>query len=158
MADTFQIIIKKGPTPGRMVELTQDDITMGREASNSLQIEDRGLSRSHARLTRSGSGYNLQDLGSTNGTFVNGKAVSGVYALQNGDIISLGESVELEFHKITTGGDPNATFVMPAPQMKSDATEVLPSRAALQAELNKGSKNLADSHRRSCWSWKVHCR
>jgi predicted ester cyclase/ketosteroid isomerase-like protein len=146
VADTFQIIIKKGPTPGRVIELTQDEITIGRESTTSLHIDDRGLSRTHARLMRSGSGYTIQDLGSTNGTFINGKAISGLYTLLNGDIISLGEAVDLEFHKITTGADANATFVMPAPK-KSDATEVLPSRAALQAELAKANPQAhADQH------------
>ena len=153
MADTFQIIIKKGPNQGRVVELTENEITIGRDASTTLHVEDRGLSRSHARLTRSGSGYSIQDMGSTNGTIVNGKLISGPYTLQNGDIISLGESVDLEFRKIMTGGDPNATFVMPAPK-KSDATEVLPSRAALQAELAKANPAAhAEQHRALFSRW-----
>lgn len=136
MTDTFQLTIKKGPNPGQVIDLTAAEITIGRESTADLHIEDRALSRAHARLANSGSGYTIQDLGSTNGTFINGKPVSGTYALQNGDLISLGEGVDLEFRKISTGNDANKTFVMPA-QPKSDATEVLPSRAALQAELAK---------------------
>jgi len=153
VADTFQIIIKKGPTPGRVIELTADEITVGREASNSLQIEDRALSRSHARLTKTGSDYSIQDLGSTNGTFVNGKAVTGQFALNNGDIISFSDAVDLEFHKVAAGADANATFVMSAPK-KSDATEVLPSRAALQAELAKTNPAAhAEAHRALFARW-----
>jgi len=136
VADSFQLNMKKGPTPGRVIELTQNEITVGREATNAMHIDDRALSRSHAKFIKSGSGYSVQDLGSTNGTYVNGKAISAVYTLQNGDVLSFGDAVELEFRKISTGSDPNATFVMPAPK-KSDATEVLPSRAALKAELAK---------------------
>ncbi len=147
MADTYQLVITKGPNPGRVVELTDDEITMGREPTNSLPIDERSLSRSHARLVRTSSGYTLQDLGSTNGTFVNGTNVTGLYPLKNGDVISLGEAVTLEFHKIAGSGDANATFVMPAPARKSDATEVLPSRAALQAELNKVGVAHAEEHR-----------
>jgi len=71
--------------------LTQEVITIGRETSNLLYINDHGLSRSHASLNRSGADYILKDLGSTNGTFVNGKAVSDSYTLKDGDLISLGE-------------------------------------------------------------------
>ncbi len=153
MADTFQIIVKKGPNPGRVVDLTQAEITIGRDASASLQIEDRALSRAHARLARNGSGYTLQDLGSTNGTYVNGTVLSGVYALQNGDLISLGEAVDLEFRKVADKVDANATFVMPAPK-KGDATEVLPSRAELEAALGKGDPAAnAEEHRALFSRW-----
>lgn len=153
MADTFQLIIKKGPGVGRVVELTQAEITIGRESTASLHIDDRALSRAHARLTQSGSGYTVQDLGSTNGTYVNGKPISGAYTLINGDIISLGEVVDLEFRKVTVGSDPNATFVMPAPK-KDDVTEVLPSRAALDAALGKSSPGAhAEEHRKLFSRW-----
>ena len=153
MADTFQIIVQKGPNPGRIVELVDDEITMGREPSNSFHIDDRALSRSHARMVKTSSGYTLQDMGSTNGTYVNGTVVTGLYPLKNGDIISLGETVTLEFRKIAGSGDANATFVMPAPVKKNDATEVLPSRAALQAELNKVGAAHAEEHRTLFVRW-----
>lgn len=144
MADTFQITIKKGPDTGKVIELTQAEITIGRESSADMHIEDRALSRAHAKLAKSGSDYTIQDLGSTNGTFVNGTAISGAYTLKNGDVISLGEGVDLEFRKIVPS-NANATFVMPAPK-KDDATEVLPSRAALQAELAKRSGGSGGDH------------
>ena len=55
MADIFQIVIQKGPNPGRVIDLIDDEITMGREASNALHIDDRALSRAHARLVRTSS-------------------------------------------------------------------------------------------------------
>jgi pSer/pThr/pTyr-binding forkhead associated (FHA) protein/ketosteroid isomerase-like protein len=137
VADTFQITIKKGPDTGKVIKLTQAEITIGRESTADMHIEDRALSRAHARLAQSSGGYTIQDLGSTNGTFVNGTAVSGVYTLQSGDIISFGEGVDIEFRKITTGGDANATFVMPAPK-KGGAAEA-PSQGA--------SSDHAEAHR-----------
>jgi predicted ester cyclase/ketosteroid isomerase-like protein len=153
VADKFQLTIKKGPNPGRVIELTQAELTIGRDDSASLKIEDRALSRAHARLTKSSAGYTLQDLGSTNGTYVNGTAVSGVYTLVNGDVISLGAAVDLEFQKIADKVDANATFVMPAPK-KGDATEVLPSRAALEAALGKGDPGAhAEEHYKLFTRW-----
>lgn len=121
MTDTFLLTIKKGPNPGRVIELNEKEITIGREATASLHIDDRALSRSHARLAQSGSGYTIQDLGSSNGTFVNGKSVSDTYTLKSGDTIRLGEEVEIEYRKITTSDDPNATYIMSSPKKESDS-------------------------------------
>jgi len=149
MADTFQIVIKKGPKSGSVVELTQEVITIGRETSNLLYINDHGLSRSHASLNRSGADYILKDLGSTNGTFVNGKAVSDSYTLKDGDLISLGEVVDLEFRKVSTSADSNATFVIPR-RKNEDGTEILPTRADLEALKSKPeSETHAEEHRAS---------
>ncbi len=151
MADTFQIIIKKGPNSGRVVELTQDEITIGREASNLLPINDRGLSRSHASLTRSASGYILKDLGSTNGTSVNGKAINDSYTLQNGDLINLGETVDLEFRKTSAGVQSDATYLMPR-RKKDDGTEIMPTRADLEV-LKGGPVAQAEEHRALFSRW-----
>jgi steroid delta-isomerase-like uncharacterized protein len=131
VADTFQFVIKKGPTPGQVIDLKADEVTLGRERSNVLTINDKGLSRFHARLTKTDEGYTLEDLGSTNGTFVNGKVIISPKPLENGDQIGLGENVTLEFRKVNS---------------KSDATEVLPSRSALQEELKKAYKAHAKEH------------
>ncbi|MEI7849454.1 MAG: FHA domain-containing protein, partial [Chloroflexota bacterium] len=153
MADTYQLVIQKGPNPGRVVELLDDEVTMGREATNSLPFDERSLSRTHARLVRTSSGYTLQDLGSTNGTYVNGVIVTGLYPMKHGDIVSLGDAVTLEYRKIAVSTNANATFVMPAPDKKTDATAVLPSRAALQAELDKAGAKHADEHRALFIRW-----
>jgi predicted ester cyclase/ketosteroid isomerase-like protein len=153
MADTFQITIKKGPNSGRVVELTEEKVTIGREPSNSLQIDDRGLSRSHASLTRSGSDYILKDLGSTNGTFVNGKAVNDSCTLKNGDLISLGEVVDLEFRKASTSAVANATFVMPR-RKNAAGTEILPTRADLETLKGKSeAETHAEEHRALFSRW-----
>ena len=57
-------------------ELMDDIVTVGRIQANTIQIEDISVSSHHAQLTQDGSHYRLKDLGSTNGTFVNGEAVT----------------------------------------------------------------------------------
>jgi pSer/pThr/pTyr-binding forkhead associated (FHA) protein/ketosteroid isomerase-like protein len=154
VADTYKIVIQKGPNAGSEIDLTDDEITLGREKSNSLQIDDRALSRSHARMVKTSSGYTLQDLGSTNGTFVNGSAVSALYPLKNGDVISIGETVELVFKVVAGSQDSgNATVVMQPAEKKGDKTEVLPSREALQRELDKASGGHAEEHRALFTRW-----
>ena len=87
MADKFQIVVKKGPNPGQVIDLKDNEVTLGREPGNVLTINDKGLSRFHARLIKTDAGYTLEDLGSKNGTFVNGTVIVSPRPLQNGDQI-----------------------------------------------------------------------
>jgi hypothetical protein len=65
------------------------EYTLGREASNAIAIPDRSISARHAILRRTPSGYELEDLGSRNGTFVNGERVAKAL-LKNDDAVRLG--------------------------------------------------------------------
>ncbi|MBX6326632.1 MAG: FHA domain-containing protein, partial [Chthoniobacterales bacterium] len=61
---------------GTMHELVEDVITIGRAADNTVVINDPSVSAHHAQLQLAGETYWLKDLGSTNGTHVNGKPVT----------------------------------------------------------------------------------
>ena len=76
----------------RMVELGPDPVTLGREKTNPVHIADRTLSRFHCRIEPHRSGFRLQDLGSQNGTRVNGNRVSRK-VLETGDRIEVGGTV-----------------------------------------------------------------
>jgi len=95
--DSFRLVVRRGPQPNQIYEITKDVTTLGRDITNDIVINDREASRHHLRLVRSGDSITVEDLGSTNGTFVNGKRVSGVTPLQNGDMVGLGETVTLGF-------------------------------------------------------------
>uniref|UniRef100_B8HX44 Adenylate/guanylate cyclase n=1 Tax=Cyanothece sp. (strain PCC 7425 / ATCC 29141) TaxID=395961 RepID=B8HX44_CYAP4 len=72
--------------------------TIGRSEDNAVVVPDRWMSRNHAMLQSMGAGeFYLIDLGSRNGTFVNGRRVSVPVALQNGDRLTFGQT-ELEFY------------------------------------------------------------
>lgn len=73
--------------------------TLGRHPANTIRIADREVSKEHASIERVGNSFLLRDLGSSNGTFVNGRRVREL-RLREGDEISLGNS-RLTFH----GGD-----------------------------------------------------
>ena len=75
-------------------ELEGDLLTIGREAGNGIQLHDTEVSRRHAEIRRTGETFTLTDLASSNGTFVNGQAVSS-HELANGDELQLGGTVML---------------------------------------------------------------
>ncbi len=91
------LVIKKGPSAGKTYPLEGDEILLGREPNSTLQIDFPGVSRKHARLIFQYNQYLLEDLGSSNGTFVNGERILKSRLLKNGDIISLGSMIQLEY-------------------------------------------------------------
>jgi pSer/pThr/pTyr-binding forkhead associated (FHA) protein len=107
----FQFVMRSGPTPGVIFPLEGDQLIIGRDPSNSVAINDAEISRKHSRLTFQGGKYVLEDLGSTNGTFVNGQRLAGPVVLKPGDVVSLGEQIVLMYDAINV--DPGATIASP---------------------------------------------
>ena len=73
------------------------------------------MSRRHARLRLEADSYILEDLGSTNGTFVNGDRLEGERILQPGDEIAVGENVILQFNQVGLAGSPSTVRLGAAP-------------------------------------------
>ncbi len=97
---SFRLLMQRGPTPGKAFELVKDVVTLGRDVSNDIVINDAEVSRHHVRLTRQMGTFALEDLGSTNGTFVNSMRLAGQKLLSKGDVINLGETVTLTFEPV----------------------------------------------------------
>lgn len=66
---------------------------LGRAAGSDVVIDDPCVSARHAEVARTGAGYTLRDLGSTNGTYVNGRRIRGERVLRPGDRIRLGDTI-----------------------------------------------------------------
>jgi two-component system, cell cycle response regulator len=81
---------------GEVWTLDRDDFSVGRHPDNQVCIDDQGLSRQHLRIRRVGGSSVLEDLNSSNGTFVNGERISS-RCLQNGDTVQLGPRVCFRF-------------------------------------------------------------
>jgi hypothetical protein len=128
---TFQLVMQKGPNPGKIFELVQDEIIIGRDISNRIVINDPEVSRRHTRLIAQSGGYVVEDMGSTNGTFVDGQRLTGPQILRPGQIIMLGEKISLAYEVL--GYDPNATLIGGALQPSSKETyRVAPDYAPQQ--------------------------
>jgi transcriptional regulator with GAF, ATPase, and Fis domain len=84
--------VAAGPLADSVYFLSEAEIRIGRDPTNSLSISDLSLSRRHCLLSRDEDSYKLRDLESRNGTFVNGNVIS-EKRLNHGDQISVGESV-----------------------------------------------------------------
>ena len=98
----MQIRIKTGPNKGKLVPVTGGQpIVIGRDNSCGLQVIDRGVSREHAKVVRVGEMVFLHDLGSRNGSYVNGERVK-EELLREGDIIRVG-ATQLQFHSQPDG-------------------------------------------------------
>lgn len=96
---TPTITIVKGPMSGETFELDQNDITLGRDPKNSVFLNDMTVSRHHAHidLSRIASGFaTVEDLGSLNGTWVDGAIVNKAI-LKDGSTIQIG-TFRMVFH------------------------------------------------------------
>jgi hypothetical protein len=93
------LIMLQGPHPEKIFRLAEEEITLGREMQNAIVISDPEVSRKHARLRRTEAGYTIEDLGSTNGTFVNGARITRAVPLADGDRVSLGETIQLVYQE-----------------------------------------------------------
>lgn len=91
------LVVERGPVPTTQIQLQNDQFTIGRSAGNDLVLADPEVSRRHIRIVRRTDGHAVEDIGSTNGTFVNGQRISHLTLLQDGDTIDLGDTVRLRF-------------------------------------------------------------
>lgn len=92
------LVIYKGALSGTRWPINEKTITLGRAQDCDIVLPERQISRYHARIERDESGYVLRDLGSKNGTYVNGEAVRGQpYRLRDGDEIELAAVLQMGF-------------------------------------------------------------
>ncbi|CAG0950002.1 serine/threonine-protein kinase PpkA [Planctomycetaceae bacterium] len=89
-----RLLIEKGPDRGKSLELKiGDQVVVGRDVAANLQLSDVMCSRKHFLIASKGSVFGLKDLGSANGTQVNGKTAEGPIKLSAGDMIQCGETL-----------------------------------------------------------------
>jgi hypothetical protein len=77
---------------GQRVSLGDRPVTVGRQGDCTIPLNDQNVSRQHARITPGRGAYVIADLGSTNGTMVNGTRINAETRLNDGDILSFGST------------------------------------------------------------------
>ena len=93
----YWIVIRRGPIENAMFRLENEIVTLGRDSANDIVIGDAQVSRYHLRLSRQETGYQIEDLGSTNGVHIAGAKIGTPTPLQNGEIIVLGDAIALSY-------------------------------------------------------------
>ncbi|MBN1486740.1 MAG: FHA domain-containing protein [Anaerolineae bacterium] len=93
----MMLVMEEGPDVGTRYELRGKHITVGRAPNNTIAINNSRISRHHAQIRIMPGGAVVEDIGSTNGTFVNGVQLSGPHLLSPDEIIGLADSIRFRF-------------------------------------------------------------
>jgi pSer/pThr/pTyr-binding forkhead associated (FHA) protein len=93
------VAIVEGANEGETVSLDEAPILIGRGSDAAIRLDDDYVSTRHARIASSGDQWFVEDLGSTNGTYLNEEILAGPQPLHAGDRVRIGDS---EFTYITT--------------------------------------------------------
>ncbi|MAQ88465.1 MAG: protein serine phosphatase [Rhodopirellula sp.] len=95
---------KNGPLAGQRIELSEDEMILGRSPDCNIQVEDYAVSRKHAKVIRSGDAYSLEDLKSRNKTYLNDIVLTeGAHQLRNGDKVAVCDVI-FNFYDELAGG------------------------------------------------------
>ena len=91
------LLVREGQLVGQRWTIDRDEYIIGRGGESSLVLPERQVSRHHVKILNENGRYLLQDLGSKNGTHLNGTQVTGTVPLQDGDEIQIALAVKLVF-------------------------------------------------------------
>ncbi|UUO05025.1 ATP-binding protein [Blastopirellula sp. J2-11] len=105
------LFVIQGNDQGRRFELNDPVVTLGRDRTNTIQVHDTEISRRHAEIRLDGQRYELVDLESSNGCFVNNEATQRAF-LTSGDRVQLGRTLMIFTHA-ETASDTRATHAGP---------------------------------------------
>jgi pSer/pThr/pTyr-binding forkhead associated (FHA) protein len=86
----FLLKVEQGPAEGKEIPLSLGDNTVGRTLGLEVHLEDQSVSRKHAIITQGKDECTIEDLGSHNGTFVNGQKISKKTSLKENDQLKMG--------------------------------------------------------------------
>lgn len=114
----YQLVVLKGRSDAKALKLSNGITVLGRQQDCQLRIVSSDVSRKHCQLFEQAGKLVVVDLGSSNGTFVNGKKISGQQALNPGDILSLGK---VKFRVEKGGTKPADTAVAEAALLDDDS-------------------------------------
>ena len=113
-----EITVRSSEGARERFAIAKDRVTIGRSRESDIFLPDQWLSRHHAEIRKDGELFFVVDLGSKNGTLLNGEQVATRQRLHHGDVITLGEHV-LTFADDAAGEDeaPEGTRIFSASEM-----------------------------------------
>lgn len=138
-----KLLLKFNAAVLKEIPFDKDSISVGRKADNDVAIDNPAISGHHCRISRQGGTYFVEDLESTNGTFVNEKRVK-KSGLHHNDVVGIAK------HSLVFVEDaPPPEAAAPAPEPSNDATMMLTPEK--QAELVAASTASAKTTGQSGW-------
>jgi hypothetical protein len=106
-----ELVVTNGPMCGRHFVLPVGRVAVGRDHGSAIELDAAEISRQHAVLDSTGEHVFLTDLGSANGTWVNGDRVTGPVELQDGDVLGLGAlSMRFTVPRQASVGEPGRSY------------------------------------------------
>jgi len=119
------LFVIQGADQGKRFELKSSPVALGRESSNAIRLHDTEVSRRHAEIRLDDERYRIVDLGSANGTFVNGRLIDQA-PLRSGDRLQLGQTVML-YNEGAAGRDLTARVDLLSQSHPEDRSAILKS-------------------------------
>lgn len=110
-----RLVIESGTDAGSIYTMDKPVMTIGRSVSNAIQIIDRRMSRNHVEFKINGARITMRDLGSKNGTLVNGAPARNLVDLNHNDRIQVGDTViRIEFDDVPGSPGSDTSGVRPS--------------------------------------------
>jgi len=168
--NTGYIRWEEGGAPQEQVLKPTQNYTIGRSIQNEITIVDPKISRQHAKISWEGDGYVIEDLSSSNGTFVNGQRISDRHPLAHGDVLALHKrTLVFEMESEPPDDDPlnntvsaDATlFAVDLPASKGGAAMLFVETGPDQGKefpIDQGSVTLGRTSRKATWEIRMSDR
>jgi hypothetical protein len=96
----YWLVMRRGPNLNMMWRFEGQTVTLGRDKSTDIPIEDAGVSRFHCTFTQFPEGYAVEDNNSTNGVIVNGNRIQGIVPLYAGMTLQFGDNILLTYEVV----------------------------------------------------------
>jgi pSer/pThr/pTyr-binding forkhead associated (FHA) protein len=135
VAPNYQLKMRAGATPGEIYPLEQEEVVVGRDLANDIAISDPEVSRRHARFVMKEGVVFVEDLGSTNGTFLNGTRLSSPQPLRPGDTITFGDKIVMVFEEAGLEMEPLVEASEDTPARQPLYEQAMPAPVSYDASL-----------------------
>ncbi|MFW9805054.1 MAG: FHA domain-containing protein [Candidatus Thorarchaeota archaeon] len=112
------LVVSQGAQVGTTYYITGAEAILGRDEETEISVRDPEVSRRHARISWQSGNYYIEDLGSTNGTFLNSSLVTSPQPLRSGDTIGLGQTLfvfQTEADAMPAQPPPRPAYTAPPP-------------------------------------------
>ena len=133
------LVVLQGAQAGTSFPLPHTPVILGREEGVEISVRDPEMSRRHGRISWQEGGFVIEDLGSTNGTIINGVPIAGPQRLRPGDTIGMGQTLfEFRWQAAAAQGQPKPAQAVPVQTTPAQAMPPQPQAVPPQARGGPG--------------------